>query len=340
MSNHYQTIIVGAGPGGLTVAAALKDAGLDEFIVLEKGKIGQAWLDYPAETHLLSASDPGHDDNEIADVSTSEVFANIPHPSHVMFQKYLQHVAETKEVEVSEQTEITAVNWNDQTNLFELQDTTGKTWLAKTVVWAAGMYSTPSQDLDCHSCSIHYAQVPNLSEWEGEEITVVGSGNGASGVVMQLARPGRKVVLVSPHPYEVPQPIDCLWKENMDFVKNLEQQGLVEIVENFRVKNIVKENGEYVLTGTEPGQTLTSLTKPIACIGFEPTIEPIQHLVSTHKDGHQTLLDLDTHHQSQQRPGLFVAGVCGILNPDEGTIIKFREYGAPITQGIQEYLEL
>lgn len=338
MSKIYNTIIVGAGPGGLTVGAALHDVGVEDVVILEKGEIGQAWLDYPSETHLLSGSDPGHDDNEIADVCTSEVFPNIPHPSHVMFSKYLEYVAEVKDVAVKNHVEVKEVKWNEDEKLFYVIDSEKKVWKTKTVVWAAGMYSTPSQDLNCHNCSIHYAQVPDLEEIAGTEVTVVGSGNGASGVVMQLAKPGRKVTLLSPHPYEIPLPIDCLWKENMEFVKQLEQQGLVEIIENFRAKNITKKDGAYILHGTEPNQIYSSSTKPIVCIGFEPTIEPIECLVETRKEGHQTLVNLDASHQSRQQAGLFLAGVCGILTPDQGFIRFFRYFGKPIAEGIQGYL--
>src|SRR5258708_3522061 len=102
MLEHHQIIIVGAGPGGIAVAASLKDAGLDDVIILEKGTIGQAWLDYPAETHLLSESAASHDNNEIANVDTKDVFPNMPHPSHVIYQKYLAYVAKQKKIEVHE----------------------------------------------------------------------------------------------------------------------------------------------------------------------------------------------------------------------------------------------
>ena len=98
VSPDYRVCVVGAGPGGLSVAAALIDQGLrtEELMILDRGDIGQAWLDYPPETHLLSESSPTKDDNMIADIPTSEVFSNIPHPSHVMYQKYLQYVADKK----------------------------------------------------------------------------------------------------------------------------------------------------------------------------------------------------------------------------------------------------
>ena len=338
MKQLYQTIIVGAGPGGLVAAAALLEQGISQIQVLEKGKIGQAWLDYPAETHLLSGSDPGHDDNEIAGVKTAAVFPNIPHPSHIMYGKYLEFVARSKNIPVQEHVEISKIEWQPDQHLFILTDTHQQQWQAHSVVWAVGMYATPNQDLDCQQCSIHYAAIPDLDKSVGDDVFVIGSGNGASGVVMQLAKPGRKVTLIAPHEYTIPEPIDCLWKENMQFIQELQHQGLVKIIENFRVKSITHENGQFHIQGTD-GQVITASEKPIVCTGFEPTIGPVTDLVQTFEENHHHYLKLDTFHQSLTKPGLFAAGVLGVQPGDEPNIKCFREFGKPIAQGIKKFLE-
>jgi putative flavoprotein involved in K+ transport len=327
-SFFHEVIVVGAGPGGLAAAAAVKAKGISDCVVIDRGEVGQSWLDYPTDTHLLSETAQDHDDNMIADVKTTDVLPNIPHPSHIMYQKYLQTVAQERNIEVIRNTTITKVYFNPEMKHFFLRTQTGEEFEARYVIWAAGMYLTPNDSMDAEGCYIHYAHLPYLEHITSPEITVVGSANGASGVIMQLAKPGRVVTLVTSKPYVVPQPIDCLWKEDMKFVEDLAKQGLVKIVENFRVKRIFQQDDHYVLE-SEDGQTVTALKKPILCTGFALNIEPVKELVQEICEGHDVSLDIDEHHQSKKQPGLFFAGVDGKFKGEEGMIIKFREY-APV----------
>lgn len=336
MTTHtYEAIIVGAGPGGLTVAASLLDHGCDpkDLLVVDRGEVGQAWHDYPVETHLLSESAPNKDDNKIAGVDTSEVFPHIPHPSHIMYQKYLEHVAKVRHIPVQENCMVESVVFNPAKQEFVLNLRDESMLVCRHLVWAAGMYDTPKEDLDMEGCYIHYAKLPYLNDLDAKEVTVVGSANGASGVVMAVARPGRKVKMVVSKSYEIPQPIDCLWKENMQFVKSLERQGMVEIIENFRVNRIYKKDDRYFLE-SEDGKVIDSVDKPIICTGFHPNIEPVKSMVSDYCEDHETRLKLDEFHQSMQQPGLYFAGVVGRLEHDSGFIISFREFGEPIAKHI------
>jgi len=336
MTTHsYEVIIVGAGPGGLSVAASLLDHGLkpDDLLVVDRGVVGQAWLDYPSDTHLLSESAPEKDDNQIAGVSTSEVFPNIPHPSHIMYQKYLEHVAKRRQVSVRPNTMVESVVFNPDRKEFVLNLRDESILLCKQLVWAAGMYSTPNEGLGMEGCYIHYAKIPYLNNMDAKELTVVGSANGASGVVMQVARPERKVTMLVSRSYEIPMPIDCLWKEQMQFIKNMERQGLVHIVEHFRVKRIYKK-GETFFVESEDGKLIESVEKPIICTGFHPNIEPVKHMVSEYCEDHETRLSLDEYHQSTMQPGLYFAGVVGRLEHDDGFIMSFRDFGEPIAKKI------
>jgi cation diffusion facilitator CzcD-associated flavoprotein CzcO len=305
----------------------------DEMLVIDRGEVGQAWLDYPTDTHLLSESSPTKDDNKIARVDTSEVFPNIPHPNHIMYQRYLDHVAAVRNIPVQNNTEVISVIFNPDAQLFVLTLRDESILECRHLIWAAGMYSTPNENMDMEGCYVHYAKLPYLSNLDAKEIAVVGSANGASGVVMQLARPGRKIKMLVSREYQIPMPIDCLWKENMQFVKELEMQGMVEIVEQFRVKRIYKHDTVYVLE-SEDGKRVTTPEKPIICTGFHPNIAPVAHMVEEYQEGHETRLKLDDTHQSAKQPGLYFAGVVGRLEHDDGFIISFRDFGEPIAKHI------
>ncbi|HYD34681.1 MAG TPA: NAD(P)-binding domain-containing protein [Vitreimonas sp.] len=332
---HFTAIVVGAGPGGLTAAAALKDRGIDDVLVIEKGEIGQAWLDYPAETHLLSESSEANDDNMIADLKMADVMPNVPHPSHLAYQKYLRTVVEQKKLQVLPHTCVVKVEWSEEQSQFTITTESGEVFTAQFLIWAAGMFTTPNESLEGEEYYVHYARIKDYTQITDSEVTVVGSANGASGVVMALAQPGRVVTMIATHEYTIPEPIDCLWKENMKFIKDLEKQGLVKIKENFRAAKIEKAEEGYRLISTT-GESVTSTTKPIVCIGFLPTIETVKNYVGTHEDGHDWLLDLDEHHQSRRQSGLYFAGTLGKLIADEGFIRHFRNFGPVIADDILE----
>lgn len=335
MNTHFHSvIIVGAGPGGLSVAAALQEKGISDILVLDKGSVGQSWLDYPPETHLLSESSPEKDENMIAGISVWDVCTNISHPSHEMYQKYLQHVVDAKKIPTQTNIEVTKVTVNNETKHFFLETTSQEKFECQYLVWSAGMFATPNEDMDSPDCFLHYSRIQNWEHLEDNEIYVIGSANGATEVVLQVAKPGRKVFLLCSRTYDIPEPIDCLWKENMQLVKNMEKQGLVDIIENFRTKTIHHHENQYEIESSE-GQKIIASSKPILCIGFSPTIGPVNDFIKVNTEHHEVLLDIDDAHQSKQQPNLYFAGTIGKKNHEDGFIRGFRFFGEAIANDIQ-----
>ncbi len=329
----HNVIIVGAGPGGISVAAALHDKNIADVLIVDKGEIGESWSEYPPDTHVLTESRPDNDKNMIAGVPTSAVFPNILNPNHMLYQKYLAYVVEQKKIAVQTHVMIDHVMYDRQTQLFLLESQDEPKYTCRFLVWAGGLYSSPNENLDAEGCFIHYAKFPYMDEIASNDITVVGSANGANGVIMELARPGRLITLVSPHEYTLEEPVDTLWKEQTQFVLDLEKQGLVKIIPNFRVSRIYNEEGAYILEN-EKGEKLTALKRPIICIGFLPNIAPIQEYIEEVCEHHETFLLVDEHHQSHKQPGLYIAGAIGKIKPDEGMIAGFREFGPKIAEDI------
>lgn len=50
--DHVKVAIVGAGPAGLGVARVLRDLGIPDVWVLERGQIGQSFLRWPSGARL------------------------------------------------------------------------------------------------------------------------------------------------------------------------------------------------------------------------------------------------------------------------------------------------
>jgi len=334
----HQVLLVGAGPGGIAIASDLIKTGLKDVLILEKGVIGQSWQDYPPETRLLSESNAQNDENQVGGIPVSSVLPNIPHPSHAMYQRYLQTVVQKNQIPVVEHCTVSTVSLDPQTQEFILQSDDQKVFRSQFLIWAAGTYLTPNESLSDKSCFIHYSRIQDWKHITDPVVTVIGGANGATEVVLQLAAPGRKIRLLTTH-FDIPLPVDCLWKENRVLVKEFEKQGLVEIIEDFRVTSVHHDTTQFIIE-SETGKTLYSENRPIVCIGFLPSIGPIESLVASRMEGHDQLLDLTESHESTKQPRLFLAGTLGKLHAGEdGFIRHFSHYGGSIVAQIQSYLK-
>lgn len=53
---HYQTIIIGAGAAGIGFGSAMQRLGLTNFLIIEKGHIGESFLRWPRTTQFITPS--------------------------------------------------------------------------------------------------------------------------------------------------------------------------------------------------------------------------------------------------------------------------------------------
>ena len=52
----YKIIIVGAGAAGIGFGAALQQLGIEDYLILEKGNIGDSFLKWPRTTRFITPS--------------------------------------------------------------------------------------------------------------------------------------------------------------------------------------------------------------------------------------------------------------------------------------------
>ena len=141
-SPTYDTIIVGGGAAGIGVSVALKDAGIENFLVLERDRIGASFEAWPAETRFLTPSFPTNsmgmlDLNSIS-IGTSPAFSlQTEHPTGSDFAEHVRQVAEIVNVPVREKTNATHYE-NDDDFVIETDEDVIH---ARHVIWAAGEFS-------------------------------------------------------------------------------------------------------------------------------------------------------------------------------------------------------
>jgi cation diffusion facilitator CzcD-associated flavoprotein CzcO len=185
---HFEVAIVGAGFGGLGMAAKLRAAGIDDFVVLERdGDVGGTWWanTYPGcqcdiPSHLYSFSFAPNPD-------WTRTYA--PQPE---IWRYLRDVTDRHDLRRSVRfgCELTGADWDEQACLWRLETTRGPL-TASVVVAAPGGLSEPSvpavPGLDAFDGEVfHTARWNHDYDLRGRRVAVIGTGASAIQVVPEI----------------------------------------------------------------------------------------------------------------------------------------------------------
>ena len=90
----YDVIVIGAGAAGIGVAIALTHAGVENFLVVDRGSVGGSFSSWPVETRFITPSFPSNsigmlDLNSIA-IGVSPAYSmKIEHPTGSEFAQHL-----------------------------------------------------------------------------------------------------------------------------------------------------------------------------------------------------------------------------------------------------------
>jgi cation diffusion facilitator CzcD-associated flavoprotein CzcO len=189
LPDHVLAAVVGAGFGGIGVGIRLREAGLADFVILERaGAVGGTWRDntYPGcacdvPSHVYSysfAPNPGW----------SRSFSG-----QQEIWQYLRGVADRYRVSghIRLGTEVTAARWDPAAALWRLQTSRGAL-SASVLIVAAGALSEPSlpavPGLDSFPGEVmHSARWDHTVNTEGKRVAVVGTGASAIQVVPAIA---------------------------------------------------------------------------------------------------------------------------------------------------------
>ncbi|MFI6865473.1 DUF4873 domain-containing protein [Nocardia sp. NPDC050406] len=221
MSTEPDIVIVGAGFGGIGTAIELLRAGIDDFVMLEKSaEVGGTWWEntYPGcgcdvMSLLYSFSyEPNRD--------WTRLFAR-----QEEILDYLKRTVDTYGLRerLRLRTEVTALDFDDDADRWEVRTAAGERYRPRTVILAAGPLHVPSIPEfpgreTFGGTSFHSAQWDHSLDPAGKRIAVIGTGASAVQFVPELAREAARVSVFqrTPH-WVIPKPDRPLaaWERRM-----------------------------------------------------------------------------------------------------------------------------
>ncbi len=182
--------IVGSGFGGLCMAIKLREAGNDNFVILEKGNdVGGTWRDnsYPGaacdvQSHMYSFSFEGKAD-------WSKRYA----PWHEIQQYILDTTAKYGiRPFIRFNTEVTGAHFDESTGLWTVNTGTGQTVVARHFVLASGPLHVPAipkiKGIENFKGKVfHSAQWDHNYDLTGKNVVSIGTGGSAIQYVPEIA---------------------------------------------------------------------------------------------------------------------------------------------------------
>lgn len=183
--------IIGAGPGGIAAGIKLREAGFEDFVILEReAQAGGTWHNnrYPGlscdvPSHLYSFSfEPKRDWSR-------------PFASRAEIHPYMQHCIEKYEVgsHIRFGAGVVGARWDDAAHEWTLSLADGSSVTCKILISALGMYNQPQlPDIAGRESfkgeSWHTARWPSNADLAGKTVAVIGSAASAVQMVPEVAK--------------------------------------------------------------------------------------------------------------------------------------------------------
>ncbi|MEU1076897.1 MULTISPECIES: NAD(P)/FAD-dependent oxidoreductase [unclassified Streptomyces] len=193
--------VIGAGPGGLAVAAALRGRGVRAVVLEKADAVGDSWRHHYDRLRLhttrrLSAL-PG--------LAMPRSFGRWVARADVV--RYLEKYAEVHELEIVTGVEVSRIERAEDGGWL-LHATGGRRLTGRAVVVATGYNHTPYvpewPGADTYTGTLlHAGQYRNPAPYAGRDVLVVGAGNTGAEIAVDLAEGGagrvRLAVRTAPH---------------------------------------------------------------------------------------------------------------------------------------------
>lgn len=341
--NCYDVIVVGGGAAGVGVSIALKHAGIENFLVLERQTVGASFAAWPAETRFITPSFPSNsigmlDLNSIA-IGVSPAYSlEVEHPTGRDYAAHLRGVSNFFELPVREDTEVRRIT--RAADRFHVELAT-ETLQARHVIWAAGEFQYPRlSGFPGSELCRHTATVGSYEDLPGEEFIVIGGYESGVDAAYHLAYHDRGVRLFDsgcPWADESSDPSIALSTYSLERMREDWFVDFVELHPDSPVTSVTRISDGFEVT-IDDGSKYQSSNPPLLAGGFTGSHPLVADLFEQREDGFPLLSE---HDESTIVPGIFLCGpAVRHQNHVFCFIYKYRQRFAVVAKAIATQLGL
>lgn len=302
-------LVVGAGPAGIGSALALAAVEHLTFGVIERGRIGQTFRDWPTRQTFLTPSFTGNGfgatDLNAVHPQTSPAFSlGVDYPTGKQYATYLYNVARHFKIPVLDGAEVSEIT--PQTDGFEVRSGRGRL-LARSVVWAGGEFHQPLEPQISGTTLADPAHTPRAwSPREGRVLVIGGYESGIDIACHHVEHGAQVTVLDATTPWDAgggSDPSFNLAPRSRMRLAAARATGRLTLTAAHAVG--IKRDGEEWVVSLTKGPRMRVDSRPITATGYGPGLGPVGHLFTRRPDGWP---HLDQDDQSTITPGLFLSG--------------------------------
>lgn len=316
------TIIIGAGPCGLSCAIELQRYNINPLII-DKGSIVNTIYQFPTHQTFFSSS-------ENLEIGSFPFVTERHKPVRNEALTYYREVAKRKKLKIFQYEEVISLTKNGSHYILKSVTNMGehKKYKAKNVIVATGYYDTPNKlNIPGEQLSKVFHYFKEAHPFYGQQVVVIGGKNSAVDTAIELEKAGANVTVLyrgnayskSVKPWILPQ-FDSLAKHgkiNIEFNATVEKITEHDVYFNVNGKHKKIEN-DFVFAMT----------------GYQPNLNFLEEIgIEIDKASSRPLYNEETYETNL--PGVYVAGVViSGFNTSETFIENGRLHGKHIARSI------
>ncbi|MFF2010220.1 flavin-containing monooxygenase [Streptomyces sp. NPDC058195] len=188
--------VIGGGPGGLAVAASLRELGVRAVVLEKSGQVGASWRGHYDRLHLHTTRRR----SALPGLALPRRFGRWVSRDDMV--RYLDKYAEHHELEVVTGVEVSRIDRAPDGRDWQLTASGGRVLTGRAVVVATGFNHTPRlprwPGLDGFGGDlVHAAEYRNPAPYAGKDVLVVGIGNTGAEIAVDLVEGGARRVRIA-----------------------------------------------------------------------------------------------------------------------------------------------